>query len=123
MQCRWALLYIERWLKAPMEREDGTRWRVRVVPLRAMLSAQFSRICLCITRLISGWHGHSLSSHGVGMPTMAWFTCRDEHEAEVVKAALQARLAECRLEMHPTKTRIVYCKRRKAQRQVSEHEV
>jgi hypothetical protein len=25
-------------------------------------------------------------------------------------AALQARLAECHLEMHPTKTKIVYCK-------------
>ena len=36
--------------------------------------------------------------------------CRVEHEAQVVKAALQARLAECRLEMHPTKTRIVYCR-------------
>ena len=24
VQCKWALLYIERWLKAPMEREDGT---------------------------------------------------------------------------------------------------
>ena len=29
-----------------------------------------------------------------------------------VKADLQARLAECRLELHPTKTKIVYCKGR-----------
>ena len=36
--------------------------------------------------------------------------CRNELEAQAVKAALQARLAECRLEMHPTKTKIVYCK-------------
>ncbi len=36
--------------------------------------------------------------------------CRTEQEAEAVKAALQARLAEYGLEMHPTKTRIVYCK-------------
>ena len=36
--------------------------------------------------------------------------CRSEQEAEAVKAALQARLAECGLEMHPTKTKIVYCK-------------
>ena len=35
-----------------------------MVPLKAVLSARFSRICSCITRLISGWHGHSLSSHG-----------------------------------------------------------
>ena len=36
--------------------------------------------------------------------------CRTEQEAEAVKAALQARLAECQLEMHPSKTKIVYCK-------------
>src|ERR1700740_699254 len=36
--------------------------------------------------------------------------CRTEQEAETLKVALQARLAECHLEMHPTKTKIVYCK-------------
>ena len=36
--------------------------------------------------------------------------CRTEQEAEALKAELQARLAECRLELHPTKTKIVYCK-------------
>ena len=36
--------------------------------------------------------------------------CRSEREAKALTAELQARLTECRLEMHPTKTRIVYCK-------------
>jgi RNA-directed DNA polymerase len=31
-------------------------------------------------------------------------------EAEALKAELQARLTECHLEMHPTKTKVVYCK-------------
>jgi RNA-directed DNA polymerase len=35
---------------------------------------------------------------------------RNEQEAQAVMATLQARLAECHLEMHPTKTKIVYCK-------------
>jgi hypothetical protein len=39
--------------------------------------------------------------------------CHNEQEAQVLKTALQARLAECRLEMHPTKTKIVYCKDRR----------
>jgi hypothetical protein len=39
--------------------------------------------------------------------------CRTEQEAEVLKAELQARLAECHLELHPTKTRIVYCRDRR----------
>ena len=36
--------------------------------------------------------------------------CRSELEAETLKVELQARLAECGLEMHPTKSKIVYCK-------------
>src|ERR1041384_1561812 len=36
--------------------------------------------------------------------------CRSQQEAEALKADLQARLAECRLQMHPTKTKVVYCK-------------
>ena len=41
--------------------------------------------------------------------------CRTEQEAEALKAELQARLAACGLEMHPTKTKIVYCKDGKRQ--------
>jgi RNA-directed DNA polymerase len=36
--------------------------------------------------------------------------CRTEQQAQVMKAALAERLAECGLEMHPTKTKIAYCK-------------
>ena len=36
--------------------------------------------------------------------------CRTEQEAEALRAELQARLEECRLEMHPTKTKISNCK-------------
>ncbi len=47
---------------------------------------------------------------GVDMQTMGWCTAGNEQEALALKAELQARLAECRPEMHPTKTKIVYCK-------------
>jgi len=36
--------------------------------------------------------------------------CRTREEAEDLRAALERRLAECRLELHPEKTKIVYCK-------------
>src|SRR2546430_14351728 len=36
--------------------------------------------------------------------------CRSAQEAEALKAELQVRLAECHLELHPTKTKMVYCK-------------
>jgi RNA-directed DNA polymerase len=36
--------------------------------------------------------------------------CRTEQEAREVRAALDKRLEECKLKMHPEKTKIVYCK-------------
>jgi hypothetical protein len=36
--------------------------------------------------------------------------CRSEQEAHALKAELQVRLAACGLELHPTKTKVVYCK-------------
>ena len=51
-------------------------------------------------------------------PDLAWCRyaddglvhCRSEEEARTVREALAARLAECRLQLHPTKTKVVYCK-------------
>jgi RNA-directed DNA polymerase len=36
--------------------------------------------------------------------------CRTEAEAQEVRVAIAARMQECRLELHPEKTKIVYCK-------------
>jgi len=36
--------------------------------------------------------------------------CWTKEEAEDLKAALERRFADCRLELHPEKTKIVYCK-------------
>src|SRR5262249_9006504 len=110
VKCKWALLYIERWLKAPMEREDGTRVeRTRGTPQGGVVSPILSNLFLHYT--FDLWMARTF-------PELPWCRyaddglvhCRVEHEAERVKAALQARLAECYLEMHPTKTRIIYCR-------------
>jgi RNA-directed DNA polymerase len=57
-------------------------------------------------------HVQFCESLGVRFPgaTHRLVHCRTQQEAEALKAALQARLAECHLEMHPTKTKVVYCK-------------
>jgi hypothetical protein len=36
--------------------------------------------------------------------------CRSETQARALHDALEARLAECKLQLHPQKTKIVYCK-------------
>jgi len=36
--------------------------------------------------------------------------CGSESQAQALKSSLERRFAECELELHPTKTKIVYCK-------------
>jgi hypothetical protein len=59
---------------------------------------------------MSGCYGPTLDSRGVGMQMMDWCTVVTSKRHRRFKSALQARLAECRLELHPTKTKIVYCR-------------
>jgi group II intron reverse transcriptase/maturase len=107
---KWALLYIERWLKAPMMQEDGiTIERDRGTPQGGVVSPILANIFLHYA--FDLW---MVRTH----PDLPWCRyaddglvhCRNEQEAQALKSELQARLAECHLEMHPTKTKIVYCK-------------
>ena len=109
VKCKWALLYIERWLTAPME-ENGTKIeRTRGTPQGGVISPILSNLFLHYT--FDLWMRRTY-------PDLPWCRyaddglvhCRTEQEAEAVKAELQARLEECHLQMHPTKTKIVYCR-------------
>ena len=108
--CKWALLYIERWLKAPMVQEDGTLVeRSRGTPQGGVVSPILANLFMHYT--FDVW---MVRSHP-GLPWCRYADdglvhCRNEQEAQALKSALQARLAECRLELHPTKTKIVYCR-------------
>jgi RNA-directed DNA polymerase len=108
--CKWALLYIERWLTAPMEQDDGTQIaRTCGTPQGGVVSPILSNLFMHYTFDLWMTRTH---------PDLPWCRyaddglvhCRTEQEAEVLKAELQVRLAECRLELHPTKTKIVYCR-------------
>jgi RNA-directed DNA polymerase len=111
--CKWVLLYIERWLTAPMMQEDGTTIeRDRRTPQGGVVSPILANIFLHYT--FDLWMART-------HPDLPWCRyaddglvhCRNEQEAQALKSELQARLAECRLEMHPTKTKIAYCKDKK----------
>jgi RNA-directed DNA polymerase len=85
------------------------RLRENAAPRKVVSSARFWRICSCITHLTTGWRGRIPTSRGVGMQMMGW-SIAGPSRRQTLRDQLQARLAECRLEMHPTKTKIVYCK-------------
>jgi RNA-directed DNA polymerase len=108
--CKWALLYIERWLKAPMVQEDGTTMeRTCGTPQGGVVSPILANLFMHYT--FDLWMART-------HPHLPWCRyaddglvhCRSEQEAEALKAELEARLAECHLTMHPTKTKVVYCK-------------
>src|SRR5271157_5003087 len=114
--CAWALLYIERWLKAPMIQEDGTKIaRDRGTPQGGVVSPILANAFLHYA--FDLWMARAY-------PDLPWCRyaddglvhCRSEQEALAVKSALQARLAECHLELHPTKTKVVYCRDGKRKR-------
>jgi len=110
VKCKWAILYLERWLTAPMVLEDGTRVeRTRGTPQGGVVSPVLANLFLHYA--FDLW---MVRTH----PELPWCRyaddglvhCRTEQEAQAIQTDLQIRLAECQLELHPTKTRIVYCK-------------
>ncbi len=106
----WMVLYIERWLKAPaqeadghvMERRKGTPQGGVVSPLLANLFLHYA-----FDRWMQRTYPHLLFER---YADDAIVHCRTEAEAQEVRAAIAARMQECRLELHPEKTKIVYCK-------------
>ncbi len=108
--CPWMLLYIERWLNAPAEAEDGTPIaRDRGTPQGGVISPLLANIFL--HHVFDMW----MSREHPGCPFERYaddvvIHCRSKEQALAVKASVEARLWQCKLEAHPEKTRIVYCR-------------
>jgi len=108
--CRWVLLYIERWLKAPTMLEDGTLVpREYGVPQGGVISPVLSNLFLHY--VLDAWIGRAFP----GVPFERYADdiichCRSEREAQALQRVLDRRFTECRLTLHPQKTKIVYCK-------------
>lgn len=107
---KWILLYMERWLKAPMKMPDGTlKERDKGVPQGGVISPVLSNLFLHY--VFDVWISRKY-------PDVPWcryaddglLHCRTEEQAERVLFELGKRFNECKLELHPDKTKIVYCK-------------
>jgi len=108
--CKWMLLYIERWLKAPFQGEDGrVRERTKGTPQGGVISPLLANLFLHY--VFDKWMERNYpktpfcryADDGV-------VHCRTEKEALIRKEMLETRFKECHLELHPEKTRVIYCK-------------
>jgi RNA-directed DNA polymerase len=106
----WVLLYVKRWLEAPLQREDGTIVpRDRGTPQGSAVSPLLANLFLHYA--FDNW----LAKH---LPYVmferyaddAVIHCASKAQAKHVLGAVAQRMLQVGLELHPDKTRIVYCK-------------
>lgn len=108
--CRWVLLYVKRWLAAPLkhpdgilqERDKGTPQGSAVSPVLVNLFMHYA-FDLWMARNYPVCPFERYADDGV-------VHCKSRRQAEYVLAAITARMQEVGLRLHPDKTRIVYCK-------------
>lgn len=110
---RWVLLYVKRWLAAPLVMPDGTvQQRDRGTPQGSAISPVLANLFMHYA--FDSWLAREF-------PTVeferyaddAVVHCVTERQARKVLAALAVRMAEVGLCLHPDKTKIVYCKSEK----------
>lgn len=107
---KWVILYIERWLKTPMRFPDGSlQEKTKGVMQGGVISPVLSNLFLHY--VFDAWMKRN-------HPEMPWCRyaddglvhCKTEQEAQQLLAELKSRFAECGLELHPQKMKIIYCK-------------
>lgn len=108
--CKWVLLYIERWLKAPSVTEAGdVKQRERGTPQGGCISPLLMNLFMHYA--FDRWlRREEPLCRFARYADDAVVHCRSEQVARRVKQRLIERFAACGLELHPQKTRIVYCR-------------
>lgn len=107
---KWIILYIKRWLKAPTQGLDGIlKERNSGTPQGGVISPLLSNLFLHY--VFDKWMSLEYAN-------IDWCRYADDgiihfktaEEAELVRSRLEQRFNECGLEVHPEKTKIIYCK-------------
>jgi len=106
----WVKLYIQRWLVAPMQMQDGKQIdRNMGTPQGGVISPVLSNLFLHY--VFDKW----LQKHYPKTPWCRYADdglvhCKSEAQAKHMLNVLKQRFEACGLELHPVKTKIAYCK-------------
>lgn len=106
----WILLYVERWLTAQFEAEDGTR------VLRQSGTPQGGVVSPLLMNLFMHYAFDYWMKRDYPQCLFARYAddavvhCRSQKQAEAMMQFIASRLEECGLTIHPEKSKILYCK-------------
>ena len=107
---KWITMYIARWLTADVKKINGTiERRMKGTPQGGVISPLLANLFLHYAFdewMKRRWSGIEFERYADDIIVH----CKSREEAETMKVAIEKRLTECNLTLHPTKTRIVYCK-------------
>src|SRR6266567_283313 len=109
-QEKWVLLYVERWLKAGVEQSDGSIVaRTKGTPQGGVISPLLANIYLhhCFDNWMETVNRRNPFERYADDIVIH---CGSKDEAERMLNVLKDRMAGYGLELHPDKTKIVYCK-------------
>lgn len=107
---KWVILYVKRWLTTPLKTEEGTLIaRDKGLPQGGVISPLLSNLFLHYA--FDKWMERNF-------PEIKWCRyaddglvhCRTMKQAENLRIKLEERFKECSLELHPLKTKVIYCK-------------
>lgn len=107
---KWVHLYVERWLKAPIQNMDGQLiQRTCGTPQGGVISPLLANIFM--HHAFDGW----MKRHYPWVRFERYADdvivhCKTLRIAERILNVVRSRLKDCGLELHPTKTKLVYCK-------------
>ena len=107
---RWALLYVKRWLAAPLQHSDGT------LEVRDRGTPQGSAVSPVLANLFLHYAFDAWMARRFPDVTFERYVddvvvhCVSERQAQMLVAAIGERMVDVGLRLHPDKTKVVYCK-------------
>jgi len=107
---KWEILYIKRWLIAPMEDREGNRIpRTKGVPQGGVVSPLLANLFMHYA--FDRWMEREFPRNEFcRYADDAVIHCYSKDQAEEILGRLGERLKQCGLELHPEKTKVVYCR-------------